>query len=116
MFPTLAVLSPTAVPLVLLCWTMWLRRRKGAPPLVSRVAFALGLAALVVSASWDLSTGLLGLFVPGDFRDAVTGHLPALIAVFAASSGLTALWLLAATGRYVWWARPVVVVGSPPYR
>jgi len=116
MFPTLSALSPTAVPVVFLCWTMWLRRRKGAPPSVSRVAFAVGLPALAAAALWDVATGLVALLMPEGLRFAVIGHLTALVIVFAASSGLTTLWLLIATGRFVWWARPLVVVGAPPYR
>jgi hypothetical protein len=78
---------------------------------------ALALPALVVAAAWPLVTGVaLLVHCTPVARALLVDHRLACIAVWAASVTMTAIWTAGAAGRWLRWARPVAVVGTPPYR
>jgi hypothetical protein len=108
---------PYVTPMLLLEWAKSLRRRSAAPPSVGWTAVALALPALVVAAVWPLGTGiaLLGHCTPMA-RALLVDYRLASVAVWAVSVAVTAIWTAGAAGRWLWWARPVAVVGTPPYR
>jgi len=104
--------TPYLIPMLLLAGATGIRRRSAAPPWMWQVALALALPALVVAV-------LLPLFIAAQFVFQLTiveDYAAASFCVWAASVVITALWLLSAACRWVWWPRPVAAVGTPPYR
>jgi hypothetical protein len=104
--------TPYLIPMLLLAAATGIRRRSAAPPWTWQVALALALPALVLAV-------LPPLFIAAQFVFQLTiveDYAAASFCVWAASVVITALWLLCAACRWVWWPRPVAAVGTPPYR
>lgn len=108
---------PYVIPMLLLEWAKRVRRSSAAPPSVGRTAVALALPALVMAAVWPLGVGI-ALLVHGTpaARALLVDHRLACAAVWAVSVTVTMIWVARAAGRWIWWARPIAVVGTPPYR
>lgn len=104
--------TPYLIPMLLLAGATGVRRRSAAPPWMSRVALALALPALVLAVLPPLVVAahfVFQLTIPEDYA-------AASICIWAASVMVTAMWVLSAACRWVWWPRPVAAVGTPPYR
>jgi hypothetical protein len=108
---------PYVIPMLLLQWAKSVRRRSAAPPIVGRGALALASPALIVAALWPLGTGLALLVHCTPVAHALLAdHRLACVAMWAASVAATALWVVGAASRWLWWPRPVAVEGAGPYR
>ena len=111
---------------VLVTWARWLPRRTATPSSVTRLAYSL----LVVGALASVGTPLFAFFflVPAWWHAEVASERQRAFSkwfatvfyvaplMFLSLALLTALWLLFATCRWHWFARPEVAKGVPPYR
>jgi hypothetical protein len=110
-------LVPYVIPMLLLAWAKSVRRRSAAPPVVGRGTLALALPALIVAALWPLGTGIaLLVHCTPVARALLVDHRLACIAIWTASVAATALWVVGAASRWLWWPRPVAVEAAGPYR
>lgn len=108
---------PYAIPLLLLDVMKNVRHQSAAPPVAGGVALISALPALLIAVWWPLDVAR---------RFAIDPHTPLIhavtidnwvsISVWFASVVTTAAWLFAAACRWYWFPRPVVIVGTPPYR
>jgi hypothetical protein len=120
---------PYAIPLLLLALMRRVRRHSAAPPVAGWVALVSALPALVIALWWPLGVAYrIALSWPLNVANgfalnphmllnrAVTIDDWVSVSVWFASVVTTAAWLFVAACRWYWFPRPVVVVGTPPYR